>query len=110
MKNFIETGKTIDYTVVGADVASGEIVVVGDMVGVAVTGAPIGETITLATHGVYNLPKASGALAQGTKAYVKIEAEVGKSIVGAPSGNTFVGYVWAAAASGDATVSVKLSI
>lgn len=110
MKNFIEEGKTIDYTVAGAAVTSGEIVVVGDMAGVAVTGAAIGETITLATDGVYELPKGVGALAQGTKAYVKIEPEVGKSIVGAASGNTFVGYVWAAASSADATVAVKLSI
>lgn len=110
MINLIEDGKTIDYTVADAAVTSGEIVVVGDMAGVAVAGGDVGETITLAVEGVYELPKGSGALAQGKKAYVNIAAETGKTIVGTASGNTFIGYVWADAAAGDANVAVKLSI
>lgn len=110
MKNFIEEGKTIDYTVADEAVASSEIVVVGDMAGVAVTGGEPGDTIAVAVEGVYELPKGSGALAQGKKAYVNVAEETGKTIVGAASGNTFIGYVWAAAAAGDSTVAVKLNI
>lgn len=110
MKNLIEEGKTIDYTLTEETVASGEIVVVGDMAGVAVTGGKTGDTIALAVEGVYELPKGSGALAQGKKAYVNVAEDTGKTIVGTASGNTFIGYVWAAAAAGDATVAVKLSI
>lgn len=109
MKNYIEQGKTIDYNVVDAGVTSGEMVVVGDIVGVAVTNGAIGDTITLATDGVFELPKGSGAILQGKKAFVNVTEGV-KTIIGTATGNTFIGYVWATAAAADTTVAVKLSI
>lgn len=107
MRNFIEDGKTIDYTVTGAAIKSGEVVVIGDRIGVAVTDGEIGETIALAVDGVYELPKGSGALAQGTKVYVNVTEGV-KTVVGAASGNTFCGFVWAKAETAAQTVAVKI--
>lgn len=109
MINFIEQGKTIDYIVVDAGVTSGEIVLVGDIAGVAVTNGDIGDTITLAVEGVFELPKGTAAIAQGKKAFVNVTDGV-KTIVGTATGNTFVGYVWAATSAGDSTVAIKLSI
>jgi predicted RecA/RadA family phage recombinase len=106
MKNFIEDGKVLNYKVTGADVKSGDVVIIGKMVGVAVTDGVVGDTIAVAIDGVYSLPKASGALTQGASAYV-VAAD--GTITGTATNNTFAGYVWKAAASGDTTVEVKLS-
>jgi predicted RecA/RadA family phage recombinase len=107
MKNFIEDGNVLNYKVTGAAVKSGDAVVIGKIVGVAVTDGAVGETIAVSIEGVYALPKVSGALAQGVAAYV-IAAD--GTITGTSTSNVFAGYVWAAAAAGDATVQVKLSI
>ncbi|MDR3133012.1 MAG: DUF2190 family protein [Prevotellaceae bacterium] len=110
MKNFVEDGKVLNYKVTGAAVKSGEVVVVGKLVGVAVTDGALGDTIAVAIDGVYKLPKGSGALTQGAQAYVNVAEGTGAvSIVGTATSNTFAGYVWADAAAGDATVEVKLS-
>ncbi|MDR2448710.1 MAG: DUF2190 family protein [Prevotellaceae bacterium] len=106
MKNFIEDGKVLKYKVTGTAVKSGDVVIVGKLVGVAVTDGAVGDTIAVAIDGVYSLPKASGALSQGAAAYVI--ADDG-TITSTATSNIFAGYVWKAAASGDATVDVKLS-
>jgi predicted RecA/RadA family phage recombinase len=108
MKNSVQDGKTIQYTVTGTAVKGGDVIVVGDLAGVAVTHGAIGETITLAIEGVYSLPKGAGAIDQGKKAYVNVTAGV-TTIVGTATGNTFIGYAWSDAAAPDATVDVKLS-
>jgi predicted RecA/RadA family phage recombinase len=109
MKNYVQRGKTMEYTVADNAVKSGEIVVVGAVAGVAVTDGEIGETITLDVMGVFELPKGSGALTQGQKAYVNVSDEGAKTIVGTDTGNTFCGYVWEAAAAGASTVLVRLN-
>lgn len=111
MKNQIEEGKTIRYTVGDTSVKSGEVVVVGDMVGVAVTDGETGEDIALNVMGVYELPKGTGAIDQGKKVYVAVDAEAGtKNIVATATGNTFAGHSWAKAAAGDSTIAVKLNV
>lgn len=107
MKNFIEEGKTIEFTPVDADVKSGMPVVVGDLVGVSITDGAIGETITLSAEGVYSLPKGAGAIKKGQKVYVNVTEGV-TTIVATSTGNTFAGYAWEAAAAGDASVNVRL--
>jgi predicted RecA/RadA family phage recombinase len=106
MKNLVQDGKTIQYTVTGADVKSGAIVVVGDIAGIAVTDGKIGDTIALEVKGVYNLPKVTGVIAQGKKVYA-VAAD--GTVTTTATSNTFIGYAWTAAASGDTTVDVKLS-
>ena len=105
MKNFVQDGKVLNYKATDT-VKSGNVVIVGKMVGVAITDGEAGDTIAVAIEGVYKLPKASGALTQGAAAYV-IAAD--GTITGTATSNTFAGYVWEAAAAGDATVAVKLS-
>jgi predicted RecA/RadA family phage recombinase len=106
MKNFVQDGKEVNYTVTGDDVKSGDVVVIGKMVGVAVTDGKVGETIAVSIDGVYRLPKVNGALTQGAAVYA---AAANNAITSAATSNTFAGYVWKAAAAGDATVDVKLS-
>ena len=108
MKNLIQDGKTIQYNVTDKAVKSGDIVVVEDVVGIAVTDGAVGETIALSIEGVYNLKKGSGAINQGKKVYVNLTDGV-KTIAGTASGNTFIGYAWKEAKATDDTIDVKLS-
>ncbi len=105
MKNFIQEGDVLDITL-SADVASGGVVVAGDLVGVAVTDGKNGETIAVSFDGVYELPKATGAISVGAKLYWVV---ADGNISTTASGNKFLGYAAAAAVSGAATVRAKLS-
>ena len=55
MKNYIQDIRQIKV-IVPKDVKSGELVVVNNLVGIACTSAPKGETTTLTTQGVFELP------------------------------------------------------
>lgn len=70
MKTYIQPGETMDFTSAGA-VASGAVVVVGSILGVAVaatTGA--GQTLTLRVQGVVEVPKtAAQAWSEGALLY-----------------------------------------
>ena len=57
MKNYIQDITQITLAA-SKNVESGELVVVNNLVGVACTSAPKGETITLTTQGVFELPSA----------------------------------------------------
>lgn len=106
MKNQICEGKVLDYTVADTAVKSGDIVIVEDMAGVAVTDGEVDETIAVNVEGVYSLPKNGAAIPQGKKVYYNA---TDKNIVAAATGNTFIGYAWNAATAGDKTINVKLS-
>jgi predicted RecA/RadA family phage recombinase len=107
MKNLIEDGLTLQYTVAGAAVKSGDLVVVGDVTGVAVTDGVVGETITLNCKGVYALPKASGsAISQGVKIYWDATNSV---VTTTATSNKQIGFAWSAAASADTVLSAKLA-
>jgi predicted RecA/RadA family phage recombinase len=108
MKNLIQDGKTIQYTVADLAVKSGDIVVIEDIAGIAVTDGNAGDSITLSIEGVYSLPKGSGAIAKGKKVYVNVTEGVA-TIVTTASSNTFIGYAWADAGAGEGKVDVKLS-
>jgi predicted RecA/RadA family phage recombinase len=105
MKNFIQRGDVMTVTV-SADTASGDVVVAGSLVGVAVASAKDGEECEVSLTGVYELPKATGSISQGAKVYF-VAAD--KNFTTTASGNTLAGYAFKAAANGDATVLVKLA-
>jgi predicted RecA/RadA family phage recombinase len=68
MKSYIESGDAVDIVATSA-IASGDLVVVGGIVGVAQADGAIGETVTLIRRGVFALPKQSGfAVAAGDQA------------------------------------------
>lgn len=103
MKNFIEAGHTLDWTnSTTADVSSGDLVVVGDLVGVASGNIAVGGEGVLFTSGVYELPKDTTEIAQGKTAYVSS----GK--VTATTGTPVAGKAWKLAAKTDATCWVRL--
>ncbi len=69
MKNFIQDGETVTLTA-PSDVASGGIVVVGSIVGVAAFTALSGADVEVQTEGVFDLTKVTtDVIAQGDKLY-----------------------------------------
>lgn len=108
MKNYVKKGEVLDWSNgTGAKVLSGAVVVLASgLTGVAVTDIEDGEIGAVNLTGCYELPKATGVIAQGAKVYF-VTAD--KNVTTTASGNTLVGYAAEAAASADATVKVILS-
>ena len=105
---FVHEGRAIDYTP-SADVAAGDVVAQGDLVGVARTPIVANTPGSLAAAGVFDFPKATGtstAIAAGTKVYWDATNKVATATVGS---NKFLGKTVKAAADGDTTVRVRLS-
>lgn len=105
--NFVQEGKTLNYTPSGADVASGDFVVIGAIGAVAKTTIADGKTGAVHITGVFSVAKASGAVTQGQKLYWNSS---NSNLTTTASGNTLVGVAAEAAASGDATVKILLNV
>ena len=105
---FVQEGGAVDYTP-SADVAAGDVVVQGDLVGVATRPIAASTLGALAVGGVFDFPKATGvgkAIAAGKKVYWDV---TNKQATETSSGNTFLGKTVAAVGDSDATVRVRLS-
>jgi predicted RecA/RadA family phage recombinase len=104
---FVQEGDAVDYTP-GADVAAGDVVVQGDLVGVAPRPIAANTLGALAVAGVFDFPKATGggsALTAGTVVYWDATNKVATAT---STGNKQLGRVVTAAADADATVRVRL--
>lgn len=62
MKNYTRDGNTLDYANAGSAIASGDVVVTGHTIGVALTDIATGETGELIITGQVRVPKVSGAV------------------------------------------------
>jgi predicted RecA/RadA family phage recombinase len=106
---FIQNGNSIDYTP-GADVSAGDVIVQGDLVGIAKLDIAAGALGALAVTGVFDVTKATGtstAITAGTRLYW--DAADGVAKADDESGaNKYLGKAVAAAADADATVRVRL--
>jgi predicted RecA/RadA family phage recombinase len=106
---FIQDGKSIDYTP-GADVSAGDVVVQGDLVGIAQLDIASGALGALAVTGVFDLPKTAGVdegIAAGAKVYWDVADAVAKTDAEAGA-NKYLGKTVAAAGDDDTTVRVRL--
>lgn len=104
MKNGIRSGQTMTWTNgTAADVKSGDVVVVGSLVGVAVADIAVGETGELGLTGVKSLPKAGVALAQGAVVYWD-----GAAVTDDPTGNDELGTAFLPYVIGDTKAEVLL--
>jgi predicted RecA/RadA family phage recombinase len=57
MKNDVQNGNYIDVAAPSGGVVSGEVVIIGALVGIAVTDADEADPVSIATTGVFDLPK-----------------------------------------------------
>ena len=106
---FLHEGAAIDYTP-AADVAAGDVVVQGELVGIARTAIAAGVLGSLAVQGVFVLPKASGvgtAIDVGVDVYW--DATAGVATTDADEGNNkLLGKTVLAATDDDTEVRVRL--
>lgn len=103
---FVQEGAAIDYTP-GADVAAGDVIVQGDLVGVARFDIKSGILGALAVTGVFDFAKATNvAYTVGTILYWD---DTNNIVTATATGNKQVGKVVRAAATTDPTVRVRLS-
>jgi predicted RecA/RadA family phage recombinase len=119
MKNLIKEGKVIEYTVPAeTEVSSGGVVVIGSLVGFAITDGAAGDTVNVAICGVFDGAKAEEEITQGAALYYDEEAEVftieaTREEDGDPDpvtvNNIKVGFAHEAAAELAETVSVNLN-
>lgn len=112
-KNGIQNGDSVNYTVVGSDVVSGQLIVLNDTPGIAVKDAVVGADVELLCEGVFSVPKkAPQAQSQGKNLYydaVNDEVTTSSNDGGSPLVVfPHVGWVWKAAGSSDTTVEMKL--
>jgi len=104
--NQIHSDGEVIVITAGATIASGEVVKVGDLIGVAVVGGASGDSVALNLEGVYEVPKKSAdAIAQGVACYWD---DSNKQITTTASSHTFAGYAFAAAGSGVTTIQLLL--
>ncbi len=106
MKNFIQKGDTLTMAAPTGGVASGDGVLVGSLFGIAAGDAAENDNVEVQTTGVFDLPKATGAVTQGAKVYWD---NTNKNVTTTATANTLIGAATVAALSGDATARVKLN-
>ena len=106
MKNKVQEGKTLDHTA-AADILSGDVVVIGVRIGIAVADIKNGETGSLDVEDVYELPKKSAdTFAQGALCYWD---NVAKNITTTSASNTLAGYAAAPAGASTTVINVKIN-
>ena len=105
MRNFVQPGENLTIPA-PADVKSGDVVVVGALVGVAAGDALTGADLDVCTVGVYTLPKVSAlAISVGDLVYF----DAATKLVNKTNTNPKIGHAVAAAANPSPTVAVKLA-
>ena len=106
MKNFIKPGNTLTLTAPAGGCKSGDFIIVGATAGVAAFDAVAGADIEVTLTGVFELPKATGALNEGAAVSWDNTAH---NAVTPGTGKFPIGVVARAAASADTTVRVRLN-
>lgn len=104
---FVHDGRSIDHTP-GSNVAAGDVVVQGDLVGIAKLDIAANTLGALHVTGVYDVPKATGVgsgIGAGTKVYWDA---TNKQATATASTHKYLGKTVKAAADADATVRVRL--
>ena len=103
---YVQPGDVIDYTA-GSAIASGQVVVMGVRVGVALAAIAAGATGPVQVTGVFTIAKlSSDVVAQGALLYWDNGNSRLTTTVGS---NVLAGYATAAAGNGVATVNIKLN-
>ena len=106
---FIHEGKSIDYTP-SADVTAGDVVVQGDLIGVAPRSIVSGHLGALQIEGVFDFPKDTGTgtdITAGAKLWWNATDGQVEKVVGDPA-RPYLGKAVAAAGIDDELVRVKL--
>lgn len=111
--NFVQCGDRIDDFTRGSAVAAGEVIPVGNVLGVALTSAAANAFSTVALEGVFRVPKVAGsAITRGSRLVYKAASKSfavssAATVTGDITGDSV--FAWADAASGDTSMLVKFT-
>ena len=106
----VQKGEAVDF-VPAADVEAGDVVAIGELVGVSQKKVTAGETGSLTVTGVFDLSKATGAgsaIAEGSKVFWDAGAQVATTADGGGA-NKYLGKTVLPAGDDDTGVRVRLS-
>lgn len=106
MASYVQGDCLLDYTP-SAAVAAGDVVVLNDLVTVAPVAIAANKLGAVSVEGVWEMPKATGAIGQGALVYW--DATAG-NVTTTSSGNKRAGKAAAAAASADTSVKVLINV
>lgn len=112
-KNYIQEDRVIPFTA-SADIVSGQVVVVGSLVGVSMTDVANGAAGQMAIEGVYDIPAATAEITVGAAVYWDADGNPVGGTTGSgaatatDTANTLMGHAIAAKAATVGTVRVKL--
>ena len=98
-KNFVMEGKVIPFTA-GADIVSGQVVVVGTLAGVSLTDVAHGGVGQLAVSGVWDVPAATAEITQWATVYWDAD--------GNPVGGTAGSGAATATSSGNTPIGIAI--
>jgi len=107
MATFVHDGNSVDYTP-GSAVTAGQVVVQGELVGVAKVDIPANALGALAVVGVFDFPKATGvgtAISAGANCYWNAAAQQATTTA---TGNKLIGKCVRAAVDADTTVRIRM--
>ncbi len=107
---YVQQGESIDYTP-AADVAAGDVIVQGELVGIAKKDITANELGALAVEGVFDFPKATGvgtAITAGSTVYWDEAAQEATTNANAGA-NKLIGKVILDAADADEYVRARMN-
>ena len=110
--NLSQDGYTTEFTA-GADYSSGDVVVIGQQIGVVVDDVTSGNVGVAYLEGVFIVPKVSAAvIAQGESVIWDASAGAFDDNLATPATGDVSGccVAWAAGANGETTIAVKLNV
>ncbi|GGC90393.1 DUF2190 family protein [Chelatococcus reniformis] len=105
MKNFIQPGDTLTVPAPSGGVDSGDVVIIGALIGVAGSTAAVGVPVAVKTKGVFELPKVS---AQAWTIGAPIYWAAAGNATTVSTDNTLIGYATEAAANPSAVGRVRI--
>jgi len=113
-KNYIQPGKVIDFAnSTGSTVSSGDVVVIGEQIGVAEVDIAHDDTGSVSVEGVFNVPKVPAAvIAQGESVMWDASASAFDDNAATPSAGDVSGccVAFEAGANTETTINVKLNV
>lgn len=115
-RNYVQPGNVIDY-VASADKVAGQVVVMGNTLGVCLVDIANGKTGSVAIEGVFQVPKVSAAvIAQGESLVWDVSANSGAGAFDDNAATPATGDIsgpaaiaWEAAGNGATTLKVKFT-
>lgn len=115
-RNYVQPGNVIDY-VASADKVAGQVVVMGNTLGVCLANIANGATGSVAIEGVFTVPKVSAAvIAQGESLVWDVSANSGAGAFDDNQATPATGDIsgpaaiaWEAAGNGATTLKVKFT-